>query len=223
MLIREWMTEDVVTVSPTCSMLKASKLMKDNKIRRLPVINEKKEVVGIVSDRDIKDASPSKATTLAIHELHYLLSEIQIKDIMTADPITVLNTDTVESATYILEKNGFGSLPVVNEDDELVGIITDADIFKIYVAVTGSHYGGIQIALSFTEGVGILRPFLDLLHEHNASLVTLLSTECPEDRKARRVYVHLQPMDRSAENKLIEEIKEKFKLLYWVREKLFEK
>ncbi len=223
MLVREWMTEDVVTVTPNCSMLKASKLMKDNKFRRLPVINEKKEVVGIVSDRDIKDASPSKATTLAIHELHYLLSEIQIKDIMTHDPITVSYIDTVETATSILEKHGFGSLPVVNDKDEIVGIITDHDIFKIYVEVTGSRYGGIQIALSFKDSVGVLIPFLDLLHQHKASLVTLLSTECQDDDTCRRVYVHLQPMDRSAENKLIEEIREKFTLLYWVREKLFER
>ena len=83
MLIREWMTKDVITVTPDTSMLKASKLMKDHNIRRLPVLDGK-HVVGIVSDRDIRAASPSKATTLDMHELYYLLSEVKVKDIMTA-------------------------------------------------------------------------------------------------------------------------------------------
>ena len=92
MLIREWMTKDVITVTPDTSMLKASKLMKDHNIRRLPVLDGK-HVVGIVSDRDIRAASPSKATTLDMHELYYLLSEVKVKDIMTSDPVTVYDTD----------------------------------------------------------------------------------------------------------------------------------
>ena len=98
MLIREWMTKDVITVTPDTSMLKASKLMKDHNIRRLPVLDGK-HVVGIVSDRDIRAASPSKATTLDMHELYYLLSEVKVKDIMTSDPVTVYDTDAVDAAT----------------------------------------------------------------------------------------------------------------------------
>ena len=97
MLIREWMTKDVITVTPDTSMLKASKLMKDHNIRRLPVLDGK-HVVGIVSDRDIRAASPSKATTLDMHELYYLLSEVKVKDIMTSDPVTVYDTDAVDAA-----------------------------------------------------------------------------------------------------------------------------
>ena len=96
MLIREWMTKDVITVTPDTSMLKASKLMKDHNIRRLPVLDGK-HVVGIVSDRDIRAASPSKATTLDMHELYYLLSEVKVKDIMTSDPVTVYDTDAVDA------------------------------------------------------------------------------------------------------------------------------
>ena len=100
MLIREWMTKDVITVTPDTSMLKASKLMKDHNIRRLPVLDGK-HVVGIVSDRDIRAASPSKATTLDMHELYYLLSEVKVKDIMTSDPVTVYDTDAVDAAALL--------------------------------------------------------------------------------------------------------------------------
>ena len=110
MLIREWMTKDVITVTPDTSMLKASKLMKDHNIRRLPVLDWKR-VVGIVSDRDIRAASPSKATTLDMHELYYLLSEVKVKDIMTSDPVTVYDTDAVDAAALLMENKGIGGLP----------------------------------------------------------------------------------------------------------------
>ncbi len=222
MLVREWMTEDLIVVKEDTSMLKASKLLKEHDIRRLPVVNEEGRLVGIVSDRDIKDASPSKATTLEIHELHYLISEIKIRDIMTRDPLTVLSTDTVERAAQILEEKGYGSLPVVNSEDQLVGIITDHDIYKIYIEITGARYGGVQIALMFKDVPGALIPFLNLLHSYNANIVTLLSTECPDDMDCRRTYVHLRPMERNIENELIEKVKAEFNVQYWVREKLFE-
>lgn len=106
MLIREWMSKDVITVTPETSMFKASKLMKDHNIRRLPVVDGDKRLIGIVSDRDIKASSPSKATTLDMHELYYLLSEVKIKDIMTHRPITVLETETVDAAAVLMEEKG---------------------------------------------------------------------------------------------------------------------
>ena len=141
MLIREWMTKDVITVTPDTSMLKASKLMKDHNIRRLPVLDGK-HVVGIVSDRDIRAASPSKATTLDMHELYYLLSEVKVKDIMTSDPVTVYDTDAVDAAALLMENKGIGGLPVVDGSGELVGIITDHDIFRVLVDFCGASKGG---------------------------------------------------------------------------------
>ena len=143
MLIREWMTKDVITVTPDTSMLKASKLMKDHNIRRLPVLDGK-HVVGIVSDRDIRAASPSKATTLDMHELYYLLSEVKVKDIMTSDPVTVYDTDAVDAAALLMENKGIGGLPVVDGSGELVGIITDHDIFRVLVDFCGASKGGHQ-------------------------------------------------------------------------------
>ncbi|MBA4357575.1 MAG: hypothetical protein C0405_07600, partial [Desulfovibrio sp.] len=96
MLIENWMTKDVVTGAPETSMMKASKIMKEKGISRLPVVDERGVLLGIVSDRDIKEASPSKATTLDMHELYYLLSEIKLKDIMTKKVVTIKRGETVD-------------------------------------------------------------------------------------------------------------------------------
>ena len=157
MLIREWMTKDVITVTPDTSMLKASKLMKDHNIRRLPVLDGK-HVVGIVSDRDIRAASPSKATTLDMHELYYLLSEVKVKDIMTSDPVTVYDTDAVDAAALLMENKGIGGLPVVDGSGELVGIITDHDIFRVLVDFCGASKGGLQLAFMLPDKPGVLTP-----------------------------------------------------------------
>ena len=85
MIIKDWMTKDVITVDPEASMMRAAKLMKEKNIRRLPVVDDRGKLVGILSDRDVKEASPSKATTLDVHELYYLLSEIKVKNIMTSN------------------------------------------------------------------------------------------------------------------------------------------
>lgn len=123
MLIRDWMTRDVITVTPETSMMKASKLMKENGIRRLPVVDADGKVVGIVSDRDIKEASPSKATTLDMHELYYLLSEIKIQNIMTHDPLCVSPEQTVESVALLLVERHIGGVPVVDDAGKILGII----------------------------------------------------------------------------------------------------
>ena len=104
MQIRDWMTTDVITASLDTSLLKVSKLMKEYGIRRVPVVDAERKVIGMVSDRDVKDASPSKATTLDMYELYYLLSEIKARDIMTPDPVTVNVKDTVERVALLTGK-----------------------------------------------------------------------------------------------------------------------
>ena len=147
MLIREWMTKDVITVTPDTSMLKASKLMKDHNIRRLPVLDGK-HVVGIVSDRDVRAASPSKATTLDMHELYYLLSEVKVKDIMTSDPVTVYDTDawTPPPCSWKTRHRRPARGRWFRGTRR---IITDHDIFRVLVDFCGASKGGLQLASCF--------------------------------------------------------------------------
>ena len=215
MLIREWMTKDVITVTPDTSMLKASKLMKDHNIRRLPVTDGKR-VVGIVSDRDIRAASPSKATTLDMHELYYLLSEVKVKEIMTADPISVYETDAVDAAALLMENKGIGGLPVLNASGELVGIITDHDIFRVLVDFCGAGKGGLQLAFLLPDKPGVLTPIFDVISRNEGNVLAVLTSRSKTQEGTSHVYIRLHPMDAEKEQTLITNVKKALPLEYWM-------
>lgn len=216
MLVQEWMTKEVLTISPETSMMKASRLMKDKKIRRLPVVDENMHVVGIVSDRDIKDASPSKATTLDMHELYYLLSELKIKDIMTKSPVCAEAADSVEGVALVMMEHRFGGMPVVDSERKLVGIITESDIFRVLVSITGVNGGGIQLAFELPSQRGTLRPVLDALRDRGGSILSVLTSQESEDAPTRRVYIRLRSLPVEQYKALVEAMRDEFPtFLYW--------
>lgn len=131
-LVKNWMTTDVVTVKPKARMLDAHKLMRSNKIRRLPVVKGGK-VVGIITRSDVREAEPSEATTLNVWEVHYLLAKLEVRDIMTKDVLTVNENDTIKKAAQLMYDKKIGGLPVVDDHDRLVGIITESDVFRILI------------------------------------------------------------------------------------------
>lgn len=216
MLVRNWMTPEVITVKPDTSLLKIGKLMHDKQIRRVPVVDGQNRVVGIISDRDVRDASPSKATTLDMYEMHYLLAEIKASSIMTPKPITVKPTDTVEKAAMIMLDKNIGGLPVVDEKGDMCGIIVDQDVFKALVNITGVREGGIQIGFSIANKQGAMRPVFDLLRKHGARILSVLSND--NDAGERNIFVRIRDMEtREQEDALIEEIRGVCNLLYWAR------
>lgn len=216
MLIRNWMSTDVIAVTPETSLLKLSKLMRDNNIRRVPVVDEKGCLTGIISDRDVRDASPSKATTLDMYEVHYLLAELKAKDIMTPRPFTVKPTDTVEKAAMLMLDNKFGGLPVVEENGRLAGIISDQDVFKALVTITGVREGGIQIGIEIANQPGAMKPVFDVLRAHGARILSVLSANNQEGD--RQVFLRIRDMEsREAEEAVIAAVKQHARLLYWAR------
>jgi acetoin utilization protein AcuB len=217
MLISEWMTKEVITVEPEMSMMRASKLLKDRNIRRLPVVDADNRIVGIVTDRDIKEASPSKATTLDVHEIYYLLSEIKVKDIMTPNPVTIGPEDTVEKAAVIMLERRVEGLPVVDEKNHVVGIVTESDIFKVLISITGVFMGGAQLGFRLSLEPGSLKQILDVLKRHGARISSIL-TAYHQEEGFRQVYIRIQDMEKSAENTLRDELKTKHNLLFWVRD-----
>jgi acetoin utilization protein AcuB len=218
MLVKDWMSREITTVTKDTSMLKASKIFKDNNFRRLPVIDDKGKLVGIVTDRDIKDASPSKATTLDVHELYYLLSEIKIKDIMTPNPFTIKVNDSLEKAAIKMLEKRVEGLPVVDDKSVVVGIITETDVFKALVNITGAYQGGIKIGLKISSRPGSLKPVLDLLRSHAARMISVLTYHDQVEQGFRNVYMRIQDMDKSGENSLQEEMGKNFDLLFWLRD-----
>lgn len=216
MLIENWMTKEVVTGTPDMSMMKASKIMKDKGIGRLPVVNEQGVLQGLVSDRDIKEASPSKATTLDMHELYYLLSEVKLKDIMTKKVVTIKPGDTVERAAALMLEHNIGGLPVVDDQGKVVGMLTDSDVFKVLVRITGVQEGGVQIGVRLPNQPGGLVPVLDYLKDHNARVMSLLTSCEPAEVGLRDVFIRIRDMDKAAMNALQAEMRAKFEVLYWV-------
>ena len=217
MPVQNWMTADVVTVTPETSLLKVGKLMKDHHVRRLPVLDDKGRVVGIISDRDVRDASPSKATTLDMYEMHYLLAELKAKNIMTANPMTVKPSDTVEHAALIMLDNKIGGLPVVEESGKLVGIISDHDVFKALVDITGARLGGLQFAIELPDLPGTARPLFDLLRAHNARLLSVLTVS--NEDGSRHIFIRVRDLNNpTAEHTLMEEVAKLGRVLYCIRQ-----
>ena len=145
MLVRERMSRPVITVQQEIPIMEAHTVMRNEHIRRLPVMDKRKRLVGIISEKDILHAKPSGATSLSIWEVHYLLGEITVKKVMTRDVITVNEDMPIEEAARIMADNKIGGLPVLR-DDKVVGIITETDLFKIFLEMLGARERGIRLA-----------------------------------------------------------------------------
>jgi len=217
MLVKDWMTKDPVTITDETSMMKAIHMMKERRFRRLPVLHEGK-LVGLVTDRDLKEASPSKATTLDVHELYYLLAELQIKEIMTRNPLAVSPEDTVEHAAQLMLEKTISGLPVVDETGYLVGIITQSDVFKAFIHITGIHQGGVQFALRLEDRPGLIKEVVDLLRAKGARFVSLLSSYATAREGFRDVYIRVKNLTPNAAQAAKEELAKSYEVLYLIQE-----
>jgi acetoin utilization protein AcuB len=219
MLVKGWMTSDVITVDEETSMMKASQIMKENNIRRLPVMRKGK-LVGMVTDRDIKEASPSKATTLDVHELYYLLSELKIKDIMSKNVVTVAPEETVEMAAVKMLEHRISGLPVADEKGKVLGIITQGDIFKVLISLTGIYRGGVQFAFNLEDRPGSIKEVADIIRKHGGRMVSILSSYDMCEENCRHVYIRIKDLPEDKLKSLTEDLDKNFILLYSVRDSL---
>jgi acetoin utilization protein AcuB len=153
MLVRERMSTKPVTISADLSIIEALRVMRQNQVRRLPVLDREGKMVGIVSEKDLLYASPSPATSLSIYEMHDLLSRLRVSELMTTDLITVTPDIPLEEAACIMADNKIGGLPVV-ENGHLVGIITETDIFKVFLELLGAREKGLRLTLEMPEQKG---------------------------------------------------------------------
>lgn len=131
-MVREWMTSPVISVAPTTSISSAHQIMKENGIRRLPVVEDDR-LVGIVTIGDVREASPSDATTLSIWELNYLWAQLTVERVMSRRVLTVSPEMCILDAAQIMLDSKVSGLPVVNQNGKLEGILTESDIFRMLV------------------------------------------------------------------------------------------
>jgi acetoin utilization protein AcuB len=174
MFVSDWMTKKVITVGPDDYLSDAITLMKEKNIKHLPVVKGGR-LRGIISDRDIKEYTPSKATCLDVYELHYLLAKTKIKDLMIAKVITTSPDTPVEEAAMVLLDRNIDCLPVL-DGGSLVGIISDRDIFHALVDITGVRHGGHRICVTIEDRPGSIREVADIIRKHGFHLQGILTS-----------------------------------------------
>ena len=216
MLILDWMKSNVISVPPDASLLQCRKLFKDNHIGRLPVVDADKIVVGLISASDINAFAPQRTTGLEILEVLDILGETPAKQIMTVDPVTINYKGTVEQAAQRMIEKRVACLPVVNDEEKLVGILTEWDIFKALVSISGAAMPeGVEMAFKLENKRGTVREILDLLKEYGVRISTVLSII--SDDGMRQVKIRFWSEDAEAENKALEKLKDHAGLRYWAR------
>jgi acetoin utilization protein AcuB len=215
LLVENWMSSNVIMLNADDSMLDATKLMKEHKIRRLPVL-EKGKLVGIVTDRDLKRASPSDATALEAHELLYLIANIQVREIMTKNPISVPYDYTIEEAAEILLQAKISGMPVVDKDGEVIGMITQTDLFKVLISLTGVGKKGVQFAFLLEDHPGSIKEVADIIRSYGGRMASILSSYEKAPEGHRYVYIRTYDVDNQKMPQLKEDLKKKAKVLYMV-------
>lgn len=186
MAVKDFMTSKVVYISPDTTIAHAADMMREQKLHRLPVI-ENDQLVGLVTEGTIAEASPSKATSLSIYEMNYLLNKTKVGDVMIRDVVTISQFASLEDATYLMLKNKIGILPVV-DNEQLYGVITDRDIFKAFLEVSGYGEEGVRLRFVTENKVGVLEQIIRLLVEENLNISNTVNIP----RKDGKVVIEVQ-------------------------------
>ncbi|MBT2732929.1 CBS and ACT domain-containing protein [Carnobacterium sp. ISL-102] len=168
--VKSYMTSNVVTVSEDTKILEALDIMKENDFHRLPVVRDGR-MVGLVTQEIIQENSPSTATSLSIHEMNYLLTKTKVGDIMHKKVVTIQADDLLEEAASRMRDQKVGVLPVVEDQNKIVGIITDKDIFSAFIDIMGYNNKGSRIVIDIPEDQpGILEDITNILAEAQISI-----------------------------------------------------
>lgn len=190
MIVAKRMMRNPVWVDENDPMKKAMDLLKERGIRHLPVLKGGERLVGIVSERDIKQASPSPATALEIREIYYLLDKVKVRQIMTRRPYTVSPTAPIEEAALIMREKKIGCLPVVDEG-RLVGILTETDILDAFIESMGVSGPGYRLEIALPNRPGVLYEVTRLLNEFDVNIVSV-ATAPHEDPEMKVVIMRLE-------------------------------
>lgn len=174
MHVSDWMTKKVITVGPDDFVSDAVSLIKENGINHIPVAKGGK-LKGIISDRDIKEYVPSKATSLDVYELHYLLQSTKVKTIMHKSVTTTTPETPVEEAALMLLEGNIGCMPVM-EGKALVGIISDQDIFRALVDISGVRHGGNRITVLIKDAPGTIKEVTDIVRASGFNLRSIMTS-----------------------------------------------
>jgi acetoin utilization protein AcuB len=202
MLVGKRMTQPVITINPDMPIQDALNLMKKEGVRRFPVIDKKGELVGIVAESDLLNASPSDVSSLSVFELTYLLSKIKIDGIMTKNVITVSEDMPIEEAARIMADKKIGGLPVMR-DNKVVGMITETDLFKTFLELLGARTPGIRLTVLVKDVPGKLLELTQAICKVNGNIISV-STFLGESARTGRITFKIENVDLNTLKKAIE-------------------
>lgn len=201
MLVEERMTRPVITTHSDVPIMDAYELMQKENIRRLPVVDREGKLAGMVSEREILQASPSQATSLSIWELNYLMAKISVGEIMTKDVITVDADTPLEEAALLMADHKIGGLPVM-KDGKMVGIVTETDLFKVFLELMGARDPGVRLAVLVRNVPGELAQLTKAVLDLDGNIVAM-GTTSGEDTSTGEITLKVEGV---SQEKLLEAV-----------------
>lgn len=183
MFIKDRMTKDPYTIQVNASISALMALMREKNLKKVPVLDGDK-LVGIVTDRDVERVSPSKATTLSVFEINYLLSKSTVKDAMTKNVFTAKPEDHIEDAAALMRDQRVSALLVVDENKKLVGIVTESDLFDALIDMLGARFKGTRIIIKLPNKPGMLSKLTGVIAETGTNISHLAMVVAEDDSDA---------------------------------------
>ena len=191
MFVSERMATDLITIGPNFTIAEAKNKMSDNSIRHLPVVDDEGVLIGIVTDRDMRDAMPSTLVKNADYEETVsLIMNYLVSDIMTRDPITIYGYFTIQDALLVIQKKKVGALPVIDEQGNLIGLLSTRDLLTAFVNVMGINEPGCLLCILVHDKPGQMKKIIDIVAEENISLGSVLTTKSWDGEK-RAIFPYL--------------------------------
>lgn len=215
MLVKNWMSRRAITIDADAMLPEAIKLLNQNKIHMLPVV-ESDRLVGIVTELDVRkapvaDTGQPKGPNLEDHP-----PAAKVLDVMTKNPITVPYNHTIEETAELLRVNNISGVPVVNEQEKIVGIITKTDILNFVIILAGGRTKGVQLCLELVDRPGKVKEITDTIRDYGARISNIFSTQRRARNGCRKLYIHINDIDRPCLSRLKEVLKQKATFLYIV-------
>ena len=196
MLVKDRMTSNPLRITPDTSFPEAFQIIREKRIRHLPVVDEEEKLIGIVAQTDLLHASPSKATTLNVFEINYLLANLHVREVMSSPPITVSEDAPLEEAARVMVEKKIGCLPVMREG-ALVGMITETDIFETFVEVLGGRDASLRVTVLVPDVRGELARLAGVIARLGGNICSVARFESEEPKQCYITF-RLEGVDEEA-------------------------
>lgn len=205
MRVKDYMTQNVITIQPDTPLADAVNLMGQNDFHQLPVVDQDKIYQGLITEKIIAENTPSHASSLSIYEMNYLLDKIKVSEILTTEAGTISQEETIETAAAKMYDKAYTVLTVLDHGNQVIGIITDKDIFAAMIELTGYRQQGARVEIPVEDRPGVLGEVAKLFGDEKISISHVFVTDRSKDNKQVKIVVQTDDADEARVIKLLEE------------------